>query len=239
MAAIHGSAQELAVFQHSHVCPTITCFTCGKQGHVKSNCQEYKKRSSRDRRVYVSDQTGDLSPDTRSSLDVINEAFDAYVKPALHTTYRFQPLVDLDPETISPNPWGVPRQPFAPMSPHRRGATGGTTRHSAKSGTPVRDSGGSRRSVRNRKRSRARVSDPPAEDPPLDLRITCDNTTSDKTAVRLSHRVDAEVCVVKEDAFSTGIVSRAPTGSRVPTELSSQRVSTRSMSRLSLNSMGE
>ncbi|KAI8484497.1 hypothetical protein Bbelb_377680 [Branchiostoma belcheri] len=176
---------------------------------VKTNSDMFKHLRS--------DQTGDLSPDTHSCLDVINEAFDAYVKPALHTSNRFQPLVNLGPEPNSSIPTGTPHQPLARMPFHRRGATGGTTRHSSTLRTPVRDSGGLRRNGRNRKRSRARVSGDqltsaskkslvaePAEDPPLDLRTTCDNPTPDKTAVRPSPRVDAEVCAVNDDVIPTG-----------------------------------
>ncbi|CAH1233394.1 Hypp727 [Branchiostoma lanceolatum] len=94
---------------------------CGSQGHVKSNCHDHKKRARPESRT-----TGDLSPDTRSSFDVINKAFDAYVKPALHTSNRFQPLIDLDPEPSSLNLSCISLDPLAQeFTPDRHGATGG------------------------------------------------------------------------------------------------------------------
>jgi len=94
-----------ALDHKAYECPNITCFSCGMTGHTKANCAsitETERHPTRryERRSADRDDSVGFSPQTQDSVDMINRAFNKYVRPAVvPTPNRFQSLARLEDES--------------------------------------------------------------------------------------------------------------------------------------------
>ncbi|KAI8480719.1 hypothetical protein Bbelb_415570 [Branchiostoma belcheri] len=107
-------------------CPNITCFSCGMSGHTRANCSsstntERRRHPTRYQRKSADpDDAVGFSPQTQDSVDLINRAFNTYVRPALPTANRFQTLSGMDDDPDPANIAGAIRDIRAQQSDQRR-----------------------------------------------------------------------------------------------------------------------
>ncbi|KAI8500982.1 hypothetical protein Bbelb_210770 [Branchiostoma belcheri] len=157
----------------SNVCPKIVCYACGKQGHAKANCRG-PERAVRNP-PSEEEESDDFSPQTRNSCDIINQAFNAYVRPPFPTSNRYDSLIDLESEPETGSNGEVPQHPlthsrhnaFTPpqlgcrpdfKASSNGGSSRGNTKRSTRKGTDhlspaVTSDTRERYNLRNRKRS--------------------------------------------------------------------------------------
>ncbi|KAI8516652.1 hypothetical protein Bbelb_052330 [Branchiostoma belcheri] len=143
------------------------------EGHAKANCRG-PERAVRNP-PSEEEESDDFSPQTRNSCDIINQAFNAYVRPPIPTSNRYDSLIDLESEPETGSHGEVPQHPlthsrhnaFTPpqlgcrpdfKASSNGGSSRGNTKRNTRKGTDhlspaVTSDTRERYNLRNRKRS--------------------------------------------------------------------------------------